>query len=232
MRYVNFERNPDQAPSLDKYNGLIILGGHMGVYEADKYKHLITEMKLIEEALKNDIPILGICLGSQLLAHVLGANVRKNKEKEIGWNQIKLTTAGLQDPLFSHFQPIEKIFQLHGDTFDVPSSAVHLASSDVCQGQAFRYGDKVYGMQFHLEVDQAMILRWLMDQVNLQDIADSNGKFSVSEIKNQTELYIKNSMMLSFQTFSQFIELFALKERPIILGSDHARPAKKPFCPW
>lgn len=226
MRYVNFERTPDEHPSVEKYNGLIILGGHMGVYEADKYTHIKVEMKLIEEALKKDIPVLGICLGSQLLAHVLGANVRKHAEKEIGWHDIHLTEEGVQDPLFHHFGKTEKLFQLHGDTFDVPSSAVHLASSELCPSQAFRYGDKVYGLQFHLEVDQPMIHRWLDNPMNKKDI-DESGKFSIEQIRTETEERIQHSMKLSHETFSQFIELFALPPRPILLGSHHERVPKK-----
>src|SRR5690349_16930935 len=85
VRYVNFDRQPDAQPTLDKYDALILLGGPMGVYEAEKHSHLKVEMKLIEQALQKDIPIMGICLGSQLLAHVLGADVRKHTEREMGW---------------------------------------------------------------------------------------------------------------------------------------------------
>ncbi len=226
MRYVNFERTPDVHPSVEKYDGLIILGGHMGVYEADKYTHIKVEMKLIEEALKKQIPILGICLGSQLLAHVLGASVRKHAEKEIGWHNINLTAEGVSDPLFSHFNKTEKIFQLHGDTFDVPASAIHLARSEQCPSQAFRYGDKVYGLQFHLEVDRPMIHRWLDNPMNLKDIEESNGKFSVDDIRAETIKRIEHSMDLSYQTFSKFIELFALPPRPILLGSHHIKILK------
>lgn len=231
MRYVNFERNPEEEPTLEKYNGLIILGGHMGVYEAEKYTHIKTELKLIEEALKKNIPILGICLGSQLLAHVLGAEVKKSEEKEIGWYDIKLTEEGCKDPLFNHFKASEKMFQLHGDTFTVPKTAVHLASSELCQGQAFRYGEKVYGIQFHLEVDQPMIHRWLLNQRNQKEILDSNGKFSIEQITNETEQHIKHSMLLAHQTFSKFIELFALKARPILLGTEHSKSTKRYLIP-
>jgi len=227
MRYVNFERNPEEEPTLEKYNGLIILGGHMGVYEAEKYTHIKTEIKLIEEALRRNIPILGICLGSQMLAHVLGAEVRKSEEKEIGWYDISLTKEGLVDPLFNHFNPEQKVFQLHGDTFDVPKSAVHLASSELCTGQAFRYGDKVYGIQFHLEVDQPMIHRWLENHRNQHEIETSNGKFSMEQIRLDTQKHIVQSMQLSHETFSKFIELFALRARPLLLGTDHAKVPKK-----
>lgn len=218
MRYVNFERTPEEHPSVQKYNGLIVLGGHMGVYEADKYRHIKVEMQLIEEALKKDIPILGICLGAQLLAHVLGADVKKSREKEIGWCDIEMTNEGLKDPLFSHFHKTEKIFQLHGDTFDIPSSAIHLASSAICPGQAFRY-NKAYGIQFHLEVDQPMIMRWLDNPRNQEEMFNSHVGFSTDKIKEETSQYIGHSAHLSHQTFSKFIDLFSLKERPIRLGS-------------
>ena len=219
IRYVNFERTPDEHPSVQKYNGLIILGGHMGVYEADKYKHIRVEMQLIEEALKKNIPILGICLGAQLLAHVLGAPVRKNIEKEIGWCDIDLTDEGLKDPLLSHFKPREKIFQLHGDTFDIPQSAIHLAQSDICHGQAFRYGDKVYGLQFHLEVDQPMIQRWLDNPRNYDEMFSHQQNFSKEQISLETEEFLPHSMDLSRQTFEKFIGLFSLKQKQIRLGS-------------
>lgn len=226
MRYVNFERTPDAQPSVEKYNGLIVLGGHMGVYEADKYKHIKIEAKLIEEALKKDIPILGICLGSQILAHVLGSPVRKHEEKEIGWHDIFLTEEGQKDPLFTHFKQREKVFQLHGDTFDIPSSCVHLAKSNVCPAQAFRYGNKVYGLQFHLEVDEPMILRWLDHPANKKDIEESE-KYSIEQIRSETTEHIDHSMNLSQETFSKFIDLFGLPPRPIRVGSHHIKIPKK-----
>jgi GMP synthase (glutamine-hydrolysing) len=219
IRYVNYERTPDEHPSMQKYNGLIILGGHMGVYEADKYKHIRVEMQLIEEALKKDIPILGICLGAQLLAHVLGSNVRKNSEKEIGWYDIDLTQEGLKDPLLSHFKPTEKIFQLHGDTFDIPQSAVHLASSKVCPSQAFRYGEKVYGLQFHLEADEPMIHRWLDNPRNQEEMFSSHKDFSMEKIRQDTHENIAHSLELSKHCFEKFVGLFALKEKPLRLGA-------------
>lgn len=227
IRYVNFDRSPDERPTLEKYNGLVVLGGHMGVYEADKYTHIKVEMQMIEEALKKGIPVLGICLGAQILAHVLGADVRRSPEKEIGWCDINLTDEGAKDPLLSHFQKTEKIFQLHGDTFDIPKQAVHLASSSVCHGQAFRYGENVYGLQFHLEVDQAMILRWLEHPANQKDIESLQGKISAEQIRAETEKRIQHSIELSQKTFSKFIDLFHLPERPELLGSGHGKSIKE-----
>jgi GMP synthase (glutamine-hydrolysing) len=199
----------------------------MGVYEAEEYQHIKVEMQLIEEALKKDIPILGICLGAQLLAHVLGAEVKKNDEKEVGWCDINLTQAGIVDPLLSHFSPSEKVFQLHGDTFSIPKSAIHLATSEKCNGQAFKYGEKVYGLQFHLEVDQAMIIRWLENPRNQAEIFNVHDNFSAEKIRNETQLYLDHSIQLSDQTFGKFIDLFAVKNRITHMPSAHGIPPKK-----
>ena len=88
IRYVNFARYPEAEPSLDGYDGLIILGGPMSVYDADRFVHLTTELKLIEHAMERELPILGICLGAQLIAKALGASVYPNEEKEIGWYDV------------------------------------------------------------------------------------------------------------------------------------------------
>jgi GMP synthase (glutamine-hydrolysing) len=226
MRYVNFDRYPDVKPCIDKYNGLIVLGGAMGVYEADKYTHIKVEMKIIEDALKKGMPVLGICLGSQILAHVLGANVRKHQEKEIGWYNVHLTEKGQADPLLSHFKKTEKIFQLHGDTFDIPKTAEHLAYSELCQGQAFRYGKNAYGLQFHLEADKAMIQRWLKVPSHQEDLANSGGKFSEAKIVSDTEKYIEHSTKLSQEAFGKFIDLFGIEKRNQLLGSGHGKPQR------
>ncbi|MEN0058073.1 MAG: type 1 glutamine amidotransferase [Bdellovibrio sp.] len=219
IRYVNFSRTPDEQPRLEKYNGLVVLGGNMGVYEADQYQHLRTELKLIEEALKKEIPVLGICLGSQLLAEVLGGRVRKHTQREVGWCSVHFNDLALADPLFSHFQKAERVFQVHGDTFDIPTSAVHLASSEVCPSQAFRYGNKAYGLQFHLEADLPMIQRWMKREESSLDI-----DFKTVEV--ETTQFLERSLEISQKTFSQFVNLFQLEERPLLLGSDHAKPLR------
>src|SRR3954467_10042303 len=98
IRYINFGRHPDLQPTLERYSGLIVLGGPMSVNDRHHHGHLKTEMILIEEALKKEIPVLGICLGAQLVAHVLGAPVQRAREKELGWYKISLTKEGHKDP--------------------------------------------------------------------------------------------------------------------------------------
>lgn len=227
IRYVNFAREPQASPSLDSYNGLIILGGPMGVYESNIHTHLLTEMKLIEQAIAKNIPVLGICLGAQLIAATLGAQVKKAGLWELGWSDIHLTTAGQMDRLFQHFKSNEKVFQIHQDTFEIPKSSEHLAWSSLCQGQAFKYGEKVYGLQFHLEVDEAMILRWLRRPENQKIIIESQGLFQQDVLEKETHQFIPRSLQLSLQMFSKFIEIFNLPERPVILGSTHGKEPQK-----
>jgi GMP synthase (glutamine-hydrolysing) len=219
IRYVNFARHPDFRPDLEGYNGLVVLGGPMGVYEADRHPHLHVEMKLIERALQMNIPVLGICLGAQLIASVLGSRVRKGSQWEMGWYDLHVTEAGGKDALFSHYRPVERVFQMHQDTFDIPGGCDHLAQTELYPGQAFRYGEKVYGLQFHLEADRAMILRWLKRPEHQKLIADSKGLLRAEELTTGTDRHIDQSLHLSSVTFAKFIEIFQLPERPILLGS-------------
>ncbi len=223
IRYVNFDRDPDAHPTLDKYNGLILLGGYMGVYESDKHPHLKVEMQLIEEALKKQIPILGICLGSQILAHVLGSDVRKHTEREMGWYDVHLTPEGKQDHVLGNFRGTEKVFQSHGDTFDIPKSATHLAWSELCSGQAFRYGTNAYGLQFHLEVNPLIVKHWLECPQNGAIFSENPGRFDVKQIQADTQNNIDHSMNLSLETFKRFLEHFGPVERRVHLGSGHGK---------
>ena len=185
----------------------------MSVYETGRFRHLITEMKLIEDAMKRKLPVLGICLGAQLIAKTLGADVYPNQEKEIGWYDISPTKAAESDPLLAQFAEAEKIFQWHGDTFDIPRSAAHLAFSPLCVNQAFRYGARVYGLQFHLEVDEPMISRWLRVSENRREIAGLGGKIDPYRIQSETPEYIQRLHLLSDRVFCEFIKLFGIEKK-------------------
>jgi len=208
IKYVNFGRHPNAEPTLDDYDGLILLGGPMNVDEVEKHPHLAHEVKLVKDAIKKDIPVLGICLGAQLIAQALGASVKPNSEKEIGWYDFSLTEDGKNDPIFKHFNNNEEIFQWHGYTFDIPDGAKHLASSSTCTNQAFSYGDKVYAMQFHLEVDEPLINRWLKVPLHVEEINSLNGKVVIETIQKETHKNIDNTLALSESVFSEFIKLF------------------------
>lgn len=137
--------------------GLVVMGGPMGVYEQPIYPFLREEMRLIEQTLKQGKPVLGVCLGSQLLAATLGAKVTKGKEKEIGWHQVTLTDAAVTDQLLVGVEPSFIAFHWHGDIFELPRNAVSLASSQLTKYQAFRYGQNAYGVLFHMEVTESII---------------------------------------------------------------------------
>ena len=211
IRYVNFGRHPEAQPSLDGYDGLVVLGGPMSVYEDRRFPHLIAEMKLIEEAMQRNLPVLGICLGAQLIAKTLGADVYRSKQKEIGWYDLHTAPEAAQRSILTSLGHTEKVFQWHGDTFDIPAGAIHLAASPLCLNQAFRYGEKVYGLQFHLEVDDAMILRWLKVPENRDEISKLHGDVDPDHIHAETPQYIGRLHELSEQTFSEFITLFGLR---------------------
>lgn len=169
----------ETPPALDKYDTLIVLGGPMGVYEMDRYPHILIGSRIIREAINREMKVIGVCLGSQMLAHCLGALVYPGPEKEIGWRHIELTGDGLKDPLMRQlaihpqvgdFWRSFKVLHWHGDTFHLPHGAVLLASSKLYRHQAFRFGTQAYGFQFHIEVTKDMVLEWLKDMPDIQDI--------------------------------------------------------------
>lgn len=211
IRYVNFGRNPEERPSLDGYTALIILGGPMNADQHDDHPHLATELDIIREALQRNISILGICLGAQLLAKALGGRILAGAGREIGWHHVDVTEAGLVDPVLSTFGTRSEVFQWHDDVIDLPDEVVHLASSECCPAQAFRYGEHAYGLQFHLEADGALIERWLTVPQHQSVFAD--GMLDPASIRDRIETSIQPLMQLSNNTFSQWIERFELQPR-------------------
>jgi GMP synthase (glutamine-hydrolysing) len=231
VRYVNFGRAPHARPDLTGYDGVIVLGGPMNVDEADRHPHLHTELELLREALDRDLPVLGICLGAQLLARALGAEVTRNPVKELGWHDLSLTAAGRADPVLAELADMPRIFQWHGDTFALPQGAELLASSPACAHQAFRWRQRAYGLQFHLEIDRGLVARWL--QVHREELAQLQGIVDAEQILRETDARIAQSMAVSERLFGRLLDLFGCQERePAIavagrsargkrFGSDH-----------
>lgn len=150
----------EKPPRIDDIDWLIVMGGPMGVYEKSKYPWLAGEIDFIETAIKKGRRVLGICLGAQLIAAALGAKVYPNKYKEIGWFPITLTQPGKNSNLFSGLPAEILVYHWHGDTFDLPTGAAHLAESAVCTYQAFSFGRRVLALQFHLDVKKNNIEEW------------------------------------------------------------------------
>ena len=149
------------AENWEHVRALIILGGPMSVDEEEKFSFLRWEKRIIRAAIDEAVPMLGICLGAQLIATTLGTPVFHGAVKEIGWSQVSITPHGQVDSLLGYLPESATVFQWHGDGFDLPTGAIRLASSVNFNTQAFRLGKSIYALQFHLEVTPHMIQRWI-----------------------------------------------------------------------
>ncbi|HEX4975965.1 MAG TPA: type 1 glutamine amidotransferase [Pseudomonadales bacterium] len=145
----------ETLPSVETFDMLIVLGGPMGVHDEAEFPWLTAEKELIKSAIENKKIVLGICLGAQLIANVLGAKVYKNAHKEIGWWPIATHPHIQKTALSSVFSTNQEVFHWHGDTFDLPHGAIPIASSNACKNQGFMYKDHVIALQFHLETTLA-----------------------------------------------------------------------------
>lgn len=154
VEYLDAPEGCELAEPISNYSHIVVLGGAVSAYESDRYAFLRQEFKLLEEAIELQIPIVGICLGSQILAQILGAKVDRGRSgREVGWCEVQLQETAKADWLLRDFPSQFKVFQSHQDTFEIPSNCVHLASSAKYPNQAFRYQNHVWAIQFHLEMD-------------------------------------------------------------------------------
>jgi len=145
----------EAPPSPADYDMLVVMGGPMGVADEQDHPWLVEEKKAIKAAIAADRAVLGICLGAQLVAVVLGGTVTRNPVPEIGWFPVSLTEAGAAEPVLAGLPPTFMAFHWHGDTFSLPPGAVHAATSAACAHQAFVFRGRVIGLQFHLETTPA-----------------------------------------------------------------------------
>lgn len=167
---------------------LVILGGPIGVYDEQDYPFVADEIRLLEQRLAVDLPTIGICLGAQLMARALGAKVYAGHAKEIGWSPIQLSSAGQYSAL-SYLAPDYMVLHWHGDTFDLPAGAVHLASSSVYQNQAFAWGQSGLALQFHPEVTARSLEHWFIGHAHE---INSTPDISIKQLRQDTANYIKN----------------------------------------
>jgi GMP synthase (glutamine-hydrolysing) len=168
---------------LNGYNALIMLGGPQHANDDESYPYLVREKALIRQAIEQDIPYLGICLGGQLLANVLGAEVRRHNLVEIGFYEVVLTEEGRQDPLFQGLPGYQQVIHWHEDVFDLPQGAHLLATSRETPHQAFRFGHRAYGLQYHIELTPAMFDTWLYTPGYSEEIIKILGPGSLEQLE-------------------------------------------------
>jgi GMP synthase-like glutamine amidotransferase len=193
----------DPLPAQDDFDVLIIMGGPMGVDDVEQYPWLIEERKFIQKSIQNDKTILGICLGAQLIARACDARVCKNKYREIGWFDISVNSENLPAILKDVFPEKMEVFHWHGDTFEIPESAVHFASSEACNNQGFILNGRVIGLQFHIETTESSA-NLLVD--NCRDELDGSVFVqSEEEIKAEPEKYTMLNQVL-FDLLENLVE--------------------------
>jgi len=203
-RYVDLFAGVPKRLELEESSGLIVLGGPMSANDTDEYPFLEAELAWLRQAVDTHLPTLGICLGAQLLAKALGKTVYSNRVKEIGWYQIKLLPPAAADPLFSACRTRETVFQWHGDTFELPAGAVHLARSQLCPNQAFRYGPCAYGLQFHVEMTPELLAEWCEEPELHSQIGDHA---DLEAIREEAPRQFPRMDVLSEQLLTRFAEL-------------------------
>jgi GMP synthase (glutamine-hydrolysing) len=172
----------EDIPDASGFDTLVMMGGPMSVNDEEMYPYIRREEILVRDFIAQDKKVLGICLGSQIIAKALGSRVYTGDEKEIGWYDIDISMEGLGDkrmknlaanPQTGDISKKFKVFHWHGETFNIPDGAVKLASSELYPHQAFRYGRNTYAFQFHIEVKKTMIYGWLKNEaVDFKKIRD------------------------------------------------------------
>ena len=209
LEFVDSWKGAEGVPaSPAKYAAVIVMGGSMGVYEAEKYPFLSREIDLMKNTMEAGVPLLGICLGSQLLAAACGAKVYPGGKKEIGWYPVTMDKGGAakEDPLLGGCPPEFMSFHWHGDTFDLPVGAERLASSQLTLNQAFRVGGKAaWALQFHPEVTEVMIHDWVKNGIRIGEITGTDAEKILGTIPAE----VKRFTELGRAIFGRFAELLA-----------------------
>ena len=183
-----------QLPEIEDIDMLIVMGGPMSVYDENIYPWLKQEKDFIQNVINNGKIVLGICLGSQLIAEVLGASVYPGKQKEIGWFDLYATENGLNHPMLKSFEQRFHVFHWHGDTYNLPLQTEHLFFSDVCKSQAFLFENRVLGLQFHFEVTAESVS--LMVENGMSELIESETVQSANYILNETDYYNANNVKM------------------------------------
>lgn len=192
--------------SIKEFGMVLVLGGPMSANDEEIHPFLKEELPFIRKALKIGHPVLGVCLGAQLMAKALGAKVYPGPYKEIGWYWLSQTPSARSDPIFSRLDPYFLVFQWHGETFDLPPGTVGLAGNMAYPNQAFRIGELMYGVQFHLEVTEPMIETWLSAWSD--EIKEAKPQpLTAREIFEDAHIYLERLQTQVHRFFSGYLSL-------------------------
>ncbi|TNF48470.1 type 1 glutamine amidotransferase, partial [bacterium] len=183
------------------YSGVISMGGPMSAN--DDLPYLAKEKSFLAQALERDLPVMGICLGAQLLAASVGGTVYPGSDAEVGWGEVSLTDEGRTDPVFAAVQDPLPVLHWHSETFDLPEGSVLLASSDKYANQAFRLGDSGYGLQFHLEATDEMVKEWVEEDGE----ADAGIVPHPDRILSQAPAYLSRIQLNAALVFGRFLDM-------------------------
>lgn len=185
----------ESLPLVEDIDWLVVMGGPMNIYEESQYTWLTQEKRFIEQAITANKTVIGICLGSQLIADVLGSQVYRGEYKEIGWFPIQLTKEAQNSTLFGRLPQRFTVFHWHGDTFDLPPGATRLAYSEVCKNQAFIYNQRVLGLQFHLESTQESVSQIITNCGN--EIVEDKYIQQPAEMLSKTDNFTKINLIMN-----------------------------------
>lgn len=197
-------------PTPTAYDAIIALGGPQHVYEIDKHQYFVQEKELIRSAVAQDIPFLGICLGGQLLAAAFGGMVSHHTVTEVGFYDVPFTEAGQHDPLFTGLPGYQKVFHWHEDAFEIPTGSVLLATTNTTRNQAFRYGRRAYGLQYHIELNSELFDLWLERPEFKQEIIAAVGIDAYTNIQRERIMYDQTYYNHTFILCENFLRISGL----------------------
>jgi len=200
----------EPIPDPTRYDALIVFGGPQNANEEEKYPYFVQEMNVLHRAVEQEVPILGICLGGQLLARVLGGTVERHTLTEIGFSEVQETDEGRRDPLYAGLAEQQLVYQWHEDTFTIPPGAVRLATSEKTTNQAFRYGRATYGLQYHIELTPEMLDTWLHEPSLKEEIIGALGETEYERIIQERPQYFTDYHRNTRRMFENFLRIAGL----------------------
>lgn len=189
IAYDSIDASSQPIPDPTTYSAMIVFGGPQNANEDEKYPYFLQEKAALRTAVEHHIPVLGICLGGQMLATVLGGVVKKHTITEIGFSEVQCTAEGRHDPLYEGLAGQQLVYQWHEDTFTMPPGAVRLATSEKTENQAFRYGRNAYGIQYHVELTPTMLDTWLHEPSLKEEIVNALGTSEYERIMRERPQY-------------------------------------------